>query len=102
MADALNLIMNVVTLAGVIGLAAWAWWWVRAQRAADHDVRAEIRAVVREVGRLRMAERDTTELSRSIVEIRRMLGEDGYARGFLDAIGGERPPSSDRPFRVVR
>lgn len=102
-ADLLNMIMNFVTLAGVIAIAAWALWWVRAQRKMRAEIRAEIRTLIREVGRLRMSERDTTELSRKITEIRRMLDRpnepDEYTKGFLDAM--ENPPRRP-PLRSVR
>lgn len=88
-----NALMNLVTLACVVGLAVWAWRRGRAD-AARH------RAVVREIGRLRMAERDSTELSRRVQQIRAAV-EGAYASGFVDGMG-DRKPVTDPSLRVVR
>jgi hypothetical protein len=56
---------------------------------------AELRPVVRELGRLREAERDRdrglAELSKAVAELRRRVADEQYARGWVDGHGGVAP-----------
>lgn len=93
MADVLNLTLNIISGGGVVALVVWAVRYARAARRNQS-------AVVREIGRLRMAERDSTEISRMVHEVRRHLAErpDEWAAGYIAGLkrdprdGDGRPP----------
>lgn len=81
-----NAVMNVATLAGIAGLGVWAWRRSRADRA-NH------RAIVREIGRLRMAERNSAELGAALREIRTRLSEQAT----VNYLAGVRARATERP-----
>ncbi len=81
-------LLNLVILAGVAGLAVWAWRRSRTDRN-NH------RALVREIARLRMAERNSAELGATLKEIRRRLADQtaaDYLAGVRDRATDGRPP----------
>lgn len=97
MADALNEKINIVTLAGVIGIVAWAFRFTRTAAIDRAAAAAANRRVVKEIGRLRMAERDSTEITKMVLDIRRRLAErpDEWAAGYI--AGRARRPDDGRP-----
>jgi hypothetical protein len=92
--DVFNAIMNIVTVAGVVGLAVWA----HRRTGSDREAREQRRAVVREIGRMRMRERDSMEMSRMMAEVRRRVDgiEASTVTNYLAGVK-ERAGSNDRP-----
>lgn len=75
MADALNLIFNMVGLVAITVLGVWAWRFSRSAAAEQAAAATDRRAIVREIGRMRMCERDSMELSLMLTEVRRRVAE---------------------------
>lgn len=96
-ADGLNLAFNIITIVVLAILLGWLTRWERLDRK-DH------RAVARPLDRSRL-EIDSIELSRTLIEVRRVLAKEREAPAFvaeyLDGVRDRATPDERPPLHSV-